>query len=92
MPINPTTQLVFLLYEYLYNRGCLLEKEYHQSLDTHYKNMFFRHPEKHVTTFELIELVEKKAQYEYFQTVQKDLMMLIESYRPGGINNPDKNG
>ena len=90
MPINPTTQLVFQLYEYLYNRGCKLEMEYHQCLDKHYKDMFFRHPEKHVTTFELIELVEKKAQYEYFQTVQKDLMMLIDTYRPGSINNPDK--
>lgn len=90
MSIDPTTQLVFLLYEYIYNRGCKLEMEYHQLIDNHYKNMFFRHPEKHVTTYELIELVEKKAQYEYFQTVQKDLMMLIDTYRPGSINNPNK--
>ena len=86
MPIDPTKQLITLIYEYLYNRGCKLEAEYHQCLDTHYKNMFFRHPEKHITTFELIELVQKKAQYEYFQTVQRDLQLILKYYE---INSSD---
>ncbi len=46
MPIDPTRQLVILLYEYFYFNSARLEKEYIELL--HYSNMFQRFPERFV--------------------------------------------
>lgn len=89
MSINPTTQLVILIYEYLYNRGCRMELEYHKALDYHYRDMFQRQPEKYITSEELVKLIEKRAQFEEFQIVQKELIKLLDLYKPGSVNNPD---
>ena len=89
MSINPTSQLVILIFEYLYNRGNRIELEYQQMLDRHYRDMFQRQPERYITSAELIELVEKKAQFDEFCTLQRELYNLLELYRPGSIHNPE---
>lgn len=90
MPINPTTQLVILLYEYLTCNQVRLYNEYIQALDEHYRLMFQRHPEKYVTSEELFRLAYKKAQLEEFERVQKDIHNLLKTWQPGQLNNPDE--
>ena len=80
MPIDPTRQLVILLYEYFYFNSARLEKEYIELLEKHYSNMFQRFPERFVRNYELLEIIQKKAQLEEFLKVQNDVHNLLKSY------------
>ena len=90
MAVNPTTQLVYLIYEYLYNRGNRLERDLLVLVDNYYHDMFSRMPERNIHSDELLELIQTKARFDEFCNIQRDMYMLLKSYQPGGYNNPDK--
>ena len=90
MSVNPTTQLVLLLYEYLYNKGNQLEKSYIDELNSHYKDMFSHRPDLVVDSFDLLKLIETKAKFLMFMDIQKDMYELLKLYKPGTMNNPDR--
>lgn len=87
--INHTSQLLFLIYEYLYNKGNRIERDYFQALDAHFSNMFSHQPEKYVRDYDLLNLIIKKSQFEHFLEIQSEMYDLLSLYRPGSINNPD---
>lgn len=90
MSINPTTQLVLLLYEYLYNKGNRIEQDYLDMLDRHYATMFSHQPDRYVRSSELLELLEQKARFDHFVEIQSEIYDLLSLYKPGSVNNPDK--
>ena len=85
MPIDPTKQLVTLLYEYFYFNSARLEREYIDELEQHYRNMFQRFPERFVHEDELLEIIRKKARLEQFQSVQNDIHKLLKYYELGDL-------
>lgn len=90
MSVNPTTQLVLLIYEYLYNKGNQLEKAYIDELNSHYKDMFNHRPDLVVDSFDLLKLIETRAKFLMFMDIQKDMYELLKLYKPGTMNNPDR--
>lgn len=80
MPIDPTRQLVILLYEYFYFNSARLEDEYIQLLEKHYNNMFQRFPERFVRDDELLEIIKKRSQLLEFLSVQSDIYNLLKFY------------
>lgn len=80
MPIDPTRQLVILLYEYFYFNSARLENEYIELLDHHYSNLFQRFPERFVRDDELLKIIKKKSQLEEFLKVQIDIYNLLKFY------------
>lgn len=59
MSVEPLRQLVTILYEYCYFNVARLETEYIQALDRYYKDMFYTMPERRVTEYELVDLLNK---------------------------------
>ena len=91
MPIDPTKQLVTLLYEYFYFNSARLEREYIETLEQHYRNMFQRFPERFVREDELLEIIRKKARLEEFQAVQNDIHNLLKYYELGDLEKFNRN-
>lgn len=85
MSIDPTKQLVTLLYEYFYFISARLEREYIEALEQHYRNMFQRFPERFVHEDELLEIIRKKTRLEQFQAVQNDIHKLLKYYELGDL-------
>ena len=89
MSVNPLTQLVLILYEYLYSKGNRLEKNYIDLLDQHYRNMFSSRPEKLINETDMLEIIRKKTEFDSFMQIQKEMYDLLKEYRPGGMYNPN---
>lgn len=90
MSINPTTQVVLLIYEYLYSKGNRLEKRYLDLLDLHYKHMLHVRPERVLRDDDLIELIRCKSEFDLFMQIQREMYEILKEYRPGSVGNPDK--
>lgn len=80
MSVEPLRQLVTILYEYCYFNVARLETEYIQALDRYYKDMFYTMPERRVTEYELVDLLNKKIRLEQFREIQNDLYKILKFY------------
>lgn len=81
MSVSETRQLIILLYEYLYNEGNRTEAAYYNSFDKTYRDLFSSHPERRISNERFLECIERKAQFDKFCQVQKDIYDILSLYK-----------
>ena len=81
MSVNPYTQLIVFLYEYLNTRSDRAEYEYKQQLDYYYSIMFLSQPQKKICNYDLVNLIERKVRYELMLELQNELYNVLDYYQ-----------
>lgn len=81
MSVDPLTQLIMFLYEYLNARSDRAEHEYKQQLDYYYRIMFLAQPQKKIDNYDLVNLIEKKVRYETILNLQIELYQVLDYYQ-----------
>ena len=74
--------LVFLLYEYLYNKGNRLESDYINRFDECYKILFSSRSHSFSDSFQFLELIQAKARFDSYCDIQKELYEILRIYKP----------
>lgn len=81
MSVDPYTQLLIFMYEYLNSKSDRAEFEYKQQLDYYYKLMFLSQPQKKISNYDLLSLIEKKVRYEYIIELQTELYDILNRFQ-----------
>lgn len=81
MSVDPYTQLLIFMYEYLNSKSDRAEFEYKQQLDYYYKLMFLSQPQKKISNYDLLNLIEKKVRYEYIIELQTELYDILNRFQ-----------
>lgn len=69
------------MYEYLNSKSDRAEFEYKQQLDYYYKLMFLSQPQKKISNYDLLNLIEKKVRYEYIIELQTELYDILNRFQ-----------
>lgn len=88
MAVSELSQLVIILYEYLYNKGNRIEKSYNDLLDFHFRDMFSSRPELRLDNYDMLRLVEAHAQFSQFCEIQKEIYDILALYKKAAFGDP----
>ena len=69
------------MYEYLNSKSDRAEFEYKQQLDYYYKLVFLSQPQKKISNYDLLNLIEKKVRYEYIIELQTELYDILNRFQ-----------
>lgn len=90
MAVDNLKQLMIMIYEYVYNEGNRVERDYYETLDKHYQHMFSARPERYVTSADLVEIIERKAQFDRFCKTQQDIYKILSLYKNAAFSENDR--